>query len=110
MGPEEEQRDLEKRQREIESYLRDVEQSLLEDTVREAHMEEALKTRALIGQAMGILMVHKRCTADEAFETLKDVSQNTNVKLREVAARLVAAADERANRGISDERLPEEEA
>lgn len=80
-------------QREIESYLSDLEQSLLEATVHESQLEEALVTRALIGEAMGILMIQNDCTAKEAFETLKQVSQHSNIKLRDIAARLVGAAE-----------------
>lgn len=81
------------RTRAIELYLLDLEQSLMEATVHETQLEEALTTRALIGEAMGILMVHNNCTAEEAFETLKTVSQRSNTKLREVARRLVEAVE-----------------
>ena len=60
-----------------------------------AQLEEALATRAVIDQALGILMGERRCTADEAFELLRSISQNTNVKLHEVAAGMVAAVSGR---------------
>ena len=49
-------------------------------------LEMALTSRAAIEQAKGILMGTRRCTADEAFETLRAKSNSTNRKLREVAA------------------------
>jgi GAF domain-containing protein len=59
-----------------------------------AHDRSALmatvKTRNLIGQAQGILMERHRVTADEAFALLSRVSQQENVKLRDVADRLVS--------------------
>jgi GAF domain-containing protein len=50
-----------------------------------------LDTRTVIGQAVGLLMAQERCTAEQAFALLKHSSQRRNVKLREVAAGLVAA-------------------
>ncbi len=53
------------------------------------HLEEALKSRDVIGQAKGIIMERERVTADQAFDMLRAVSQAKNVKLREVAERVV---------------------
>jgi GAF domain-containing protein len=52
-------------------------------------MRDAMESRAVIEQAKGILMAERRCTADEAFSTLSKLSQDSNRKLREVAAALV---------------------
>src|SRR5688572_18230115 len=43
----------------------------------------------LIGQAQGILMERYKLTAEQAFAVLARVSQQTNVKLRDVAQHLV---------------------
>ncbi|MEV4618812.1 GAF and ANTAR domain-containing protein [Asanoa sp. NPDC049573] len=53
------------------------------------HMQSAMESRAVIEQAKGIVMGQRRCTADEAFAILVKVSQDTNRKLRDVAAALV---------------------
>ena len=53
------------------------------------HLNEALKSRDLIGQAKGILMEREGATDEEAFEMLKTISQTSNVKLRDIAQRLV---------------------
>jgi GAF domain-containing protein len=52
-------------------------------------LQAALAGRAVIDQALGIVMGQRRCSADEAFGVLREVSQTGNVKLREVAARLI---------------------
>ncbi len=60
---------------------------------RSGHLTEALRTRELIGQAQGILMERERITADQAFDVLRRASQHLNVKLREVAERLVETGE-----------------
>jgi AmiR/NasT family two-component response regulator len=54
------------------------------------HLQTAMTSRAVIEQAKGIIMAERRCTADEAFAFLTAVSQETNRKVRDVAATLVA--------------------
>lgn len=49
------------------------------------HLEEALLSRDIIGQAKGILMERLKTTPDKAFEILKSSSQRLNLKLREIA-------------------------
>jgi GAF domain-containing protein len=61
-------------------------------------MQAAMDSRAVIEQAKGIIMGERRCTAEEAFGILTKVSQDTNRKLRDVAAALVARAAEGRNR------------
>ncbi|WP_030669127.1 GAF and ANTAR domain-containing protein [Streptomyces sp. NRRL B-1347] len=53
-----------------------------------AQMEQAVATRHLIGEAMGILMGSHRLTEDQAFAVLRRYSQENNVKLRDVARRV----------------------
>ena len=50
---------------------------------------DAMVHRAVIEQAKGILMGAQRCTPDQAFAMLRDASQRENVKLRDIARRLV---------------------
>jgi hypothetical protein len=61
-----------------------------------ATLTEALKTRTVIGQAMGLLMARGEISADAAFAQLRMTSSHTNVKIRDLATRLVQEADERA--------------
>ncbi|MEW2268799.1 ANTAR domain-containing protein [Streptomyces sp. SID685] len=50
-----------------------------------AQLEQAVATRHIIGEAMGILMGSHELTEDQAFDVLRRYSQDKNVKLREVA-------------------------
>jgi GAF domain-containing protein len=53
------------------------------------NLEAAMASRAVIEQAKGILMAQRGLDADGAFDLLRRASQSENVKLREVARRLV---------------------
>ncbi|MEW2505897.1 MULTISPECIES: ANTAR domain-containing protein [unclassified Amycolatopsis] len=53
------------------------------------HLREALQSRGVIEQAKGVLMAQRRCDPQEAFAVLVTLSQNTNVKLRDVAQALL---------------------
>ena len=64
---------------------------LAERSEMSAHLQAALASRAVIDQAVGIIIGQNRCTADEAFEVLRSISQNRNVKLRDIAADMVTA-------------------
>jgi transcriptional regulator with GAF, ATPase, and Fis domain len=57
-------------------------------------LQEGIRTRQVIGEAVGIVMATRRVPAERAFDILKTISQNTNVKLRVVAAGLVERIDE----------------
>lgn len=53
-------------------------------------LQEAMKSRAVIEQAKGMLMAQSpELTADDAFDLLRRASQRENLKLREVARRIV---------------------
>jgi transcriptional regulator with GAF, ATPase, and Fis domain len=56
---------------------------------RAAHLEAAMRSRACIEQAKGIIMTRDQCTPEEAFKVLIGLSQTQNVKLRVVAQDLV---------------------
>jgi hypothetical protein len=63
---------------------------------RAEKLEEALDHRAVIDQAVGIIRSRSGVSAEVAFNRLVQMSQNGNVKLRVVAARLVDDAVRRA--------------
>jgi GAF domain-containing protein len=56
-----------------------------------AQLRAALASRAVIDQALGIIMAQERCTPGRAFEILRAASQNRNVKLRDVADSIVTS-------------------
>ncbi|MET9757963.1 GAF and ANTAR domain-containing protein [Streptomyces sp. NPDC006372] len=53
-----------------------------------AQLQQAITTRHLIGEAMGILMGSHDLTEKQAFDVLRRFSQDNNIKLREVARRV----------------------
>lgn len=55
-------------------------------------LRTAMRTRAVIEQAKGVVMQREHCDADAAFEVLKRASQRAHTKLHEVAQRTVVAA------------------
>lgn len=57
------------------------------------HLEQALLSRDVIGQAKGILMERLKATPEEAFDILKRSSQCLNLKLREVARKLAETGE-----------------
>jgi hypothetical protein len=54
-------------------------------------LTDAAAGRALVDQAKGILMHALNCTADEALARIRDVSQRSNLRATEVAARVIDA-------------------
>ncbi len=53
------------------------------------HLERALASNRTIGTAIGILMSQQRVTSDAAFALLREHSQNSNRRLREIAEDVV---------------------
>lgn len=68
----------------------------------EEQLREAVESRQVIGEAVGIVMERGRLTATEAFDELRRVSQSRNVKLRDVALRVVADSEDAARRGRAE--------
>jgi GAF domain-containing protein len=60
------------------------------DAVTDAeNLRAAMQSRAVIEQAKGMIMIRDRCTADEAFAILTRISQQKNIKIRDIAQTLV---------------------
>jgi GAF domain-containing protein len=59
-------------------------------------LRASLASRSVIDQALGVIMAQERCTQARAFAILRAASQNTNVKLRDIAVAIVT--------GVSGER------
>jgi hypothetical protein len=58
-------------------------------------LRRALKTRPTIDQAKGIVMADRGCTPDEAFSVLRRLSNDSNVRVADVAAAMVYQATRR---------------
>jgi len=54
-----------------------------------ADLKQAMAARAVIDQALGVVMAQNRCGPEEAFGILRRASQNRNAKMRDVAAEIV---------------------
>lgn len=53
-------------------------------------LQEAVESRAVVDQAKGILMHALGCSADEAFQELKRISQTSHTKVTTIAKRIVS--------------------
>ena len=54
-------------------------------------LKASITSRAVIDQAVGVIMATEHCSQDRALALLRGVSQNTNVKLRDLAADIVTS-------------------
>ena len=57
-----------------------------------AQLEQAMGSRAVIEQAKGVLMGVRGVTEHEAFEMIRRHSQNRNIKVRDLAQRIVTGS------------------
>ncbi|MEU6591753.1 ANTAR domain-containing protein [Streptomyces sp. NPDC046881] len=48
-------------------------------------LKEAMVSHAVVDQAIGMIVALGRVTPDQGWQVLKDVSQHTNIKLRNIA-------------------------
>ncbi|MFF3512661.1 ANTAR domain-containing protein [Streptomyces sp. NPDC002573] len=55
-----------------------------------AQLQQAVTSRAVIDQAMGVIVAVGRMAPDEAWDALRETSMCTNIKLRHVAELVVA--------------------
>lgn len=76
-----------------EERVPQVESDATQQALVEAALQESLRSRTVIGQAMGLLMRDLGITGDAAFAHLVQLSSHRNVKLREVAAGMVRDAE-----------------
>jgi hypothetical protein len=65
-------------------------------------LRDAADSRAIVDQAKGILMHALGCSADEALERMRGVSQRSNIRATEVARRVIDAHSGRSGRAARD--------
>jgi hypothetical protein len=63
-------------------------------------LHEAAESRARVDQAKGVLMYALGCSADQALERMRQVSQARNMKVTEVAARILDSRGTDALEGL----------
>jgi hypothetical protein len=95
---------------EVRGYMVDVTGSKRGQTARD--IDEAVRrsaeSRGTIEQAKGVLMATLSVDADTAFGMLKRHSQNSNVKLRDLAQILLTTLDDMRQRGLDARKAVEE--
>jgi len=62
-------------------------------SINDEQLASALQTRTTIGQAIGIVMERYQLDADHAFSVLRRISSQDNLKLRDLAAQVVATRE-----------------
>jgi AmiR/NasT family two-component response regulator len=60
-----------------------------------------LETNPMVEQAKGIIMAQQRCGPEEAFDVLRQASQQANVKVTMIAARLIEQVSGRPGSGLA---------
>ena len=68
---------------------------IAEEQSENVNLRRALTSRSVIDQAIGILVAQQHCSVQHAFALLRRTSQSRNIKLRDVAAQIVASAQRR---------------
>jgi hypothetical protein len=71
---------------------------------QQENLRRAIESRQVIGEAVGMLRAQNKCSSEQAFRMLSQASQRMNVKLRDVAERIVRPAQ-----NGSDQPSPEQE-
>ena len=74
----------------VEQFLHELGERMATVMAVNAQLSSSIESRALIDQAIGVIMAIRRCPQDEALGVLRKASQRQNVKLRDIAATIVA--------------------
>lgn len=61
----------------------------LSTATREAQLEDKAQSRDIVGMAKGIIIAQQKVSDEEAFDILRRASQRMNIKLRELAERML---------------------
>lgn len=72
-------------------------------SINDEQLAGAIETRTVIGQAVGMVMERYDLDEERAFNVLRRISSHENIKLRDVAAQLVATR--RLPESVGDRRL-----
>ena len=75
---------------------------------RAINLQAALESRTVVDLAAGIIMAQNNCSQQSAVEILRGVSNSRNVKIREVAAGVVAVVSDRVSTRSDERRVGKE--
>lgn len=56
---------------------------------KNAQLHEAIRSHAVVDQAIGVVLAIGQLAPEQGWEVLKDVSQHTNIKLRHAAELII---------------------
>ena len=74
----------------VEQFLHELGERMTAVMAVNEQLSSSMESRGLIDQAIGVIMAIRRCTQEEALAILRKASQDQNVKLRAIAATIVA--------------------
>jgi transcriptional regulator with GAF, ATPase, and Fis domain len=77
---------FDRQQRDVGLLLAAVASVAADASRTNAQLAEAMRTRQVIGEAVGIIRAQSGMSSEEAFHVLSQASQRMNVKLRDVAS------------------------
>jgi GAF domain-containing protein len=60
--------------------------------LRAENLEKAMRSREVIEQAKGMIMAQQKCSADAAFNLMRKLSMDENIKLQDLAVSIVSSA------------------
>lgn len=63
--------------------------SILQTVRTREQLQNAVEARTVIGQAQGVIMERLHVSAEQAFEMLKRISQNANIRIQELAVETI---------------------
>ncbi len=61
------------------------------DRLRAENLARAMRSRDIIEQAKGMIMAQQKCSAETAFNLLRKLSMNENIKLNDLAVSIVSS-------------------
>jgi GAF domain-containing protein len=85
----------------LQAAVRNVDRAVLAEQIH-----DALRHRSYIDQAVGIIMARQRVDAESAFAVLRRNASQRNVKLRDIAVRIIESTTGRPAKPLDSFRIP----
>ena len=77
----------------LRQRLAQVDESLQDARSQVDQLTQAIETRDVISTAKGLLMAKEKMSSADAFEVLRRASQRENIRVRDIAERMVQQHD-----------------